>query len=128
MATIVAGGEAYPAAARVSIQVGCALSLQIGQKEQAIAARRDMFGLLYERSVGVYSSPTLHNAFRQPDIIAHPAQRQTRTLRNAHQIPGVRHSMVEGMHARHRPRSIHLGSISMRQHYPAGADRDQSQP
>src|SRR5437868_3249068 len=127
MASIMAGGEAEPAAACIGIEVRGAFALQVGQEEKAIAAWRYRLRFSSEDVIGVQAGPAFQGAFRQAYIVAQPAQGETCPLCDAHQIPGIGNGMIEGMHSRHSGRVVDAVSSSIGQNNAAGTDGDEGQ-
>ena len=119
-----AGGQPYPPSPRVRVQVGSALTLKVGQEDQAIATRGNTFSLAREMFVGIDIGPTFQRALWQANIITHPAQREASSLRDSHEIPGPWHRVIEGMHARNGAGAINPGRIGMSEHNTAGANGD----
>src|ERR1700730_16788563 len=120
-----ARGEADPAATRVGVQVRSALALQVGQEYQSITACGNTGGLFREHFIGVHAGPTLQGTFGQTDIIAYPVQREASSLRHTHQIPGIGHRVIEGMHSWYRTRGIDLRRFSISKHDAASTHRDE---
>ena len=76
-----------------------ALAHQVRQVDQAAAADWHLLDILVNEVVGVAAEAhgLVFVTFRE--VVAEPAQREARRLRDAHDVPAARHGAAEGVHA-----------------------------
>ena len=88
-----AGRRADERGARVRVEVRRAFAHQIRSPQHAVRAR------LRARGLARHWSYARRRAARQSELLAEPAQRQTRGLRDAHHVPAIRDGVTEGVDA-----------------------------
>ena len=97
-----------------------ALSHEIRQVEQPLAARGDPFCLRNQKFVRILTRPSGLLDFRRAEVVAEPAERKPGSLRDRHDVPAVADCVTEGVHAAAR---IHMRLVCMSEEHPAAANR-----